>query len=400
MTDTPTPAPFDDLLPLAQDLIRCRSITPADDGAIDRLIDALTPLGFACTSQWIGGGPDDPAPVRNLWARLGTGGRNFCFAGHTDVVPPGAPESWSVDPFDGTVAGGKLFGRGAADMKGAIAAFITATRLFLADHPEFDESISLLITGDEEGEAVNGTRPMLGLIYDTWGQRIDQCLVGEPTNPRYLGEMAKIGRRGSLNGRLRVQGVQGHVAYPHLADNPVPKLLRLLTVLDSLHLDDGNAHFPPSNLEIVTVDVGNAATNVIPASASAGFNIRFNDQWTGAGLEALLLDRLAATGIAFDLRVTVSGESFLCPPGPVSAILDAAVRAVTGHSPELSTSGGTSDARFISRYCPVIEFGLIGASMHKFDEHAALADLDALARIYRRVLEGYFAHPLTAEPRA
>jgi succinyl-diaminopimelate desuccinylase len=274
-------------------------------------------------------------------------------------------------------------------MKGAIAAFVAAAERVIARSSSLPGSISLLITGDEEGPAINGTVKVLRWL-DARGERIDLCVVGEPTNPTVLGEMAKIGRRGSLNGRLTVDGAQGHVAYPHLADNPIPKLVRLLAALDAEHLDDGTPHFQPSNLEITTVDVGNPTTNVIPATATAGFNIRFNDLHTGAALTERLRRRLDAERVPYRLDVGVSGEAFLTPPGDLSALLGRACRAVLGREPELSTTGGTSDARFIRCYCPVLEFGLVSQTMHKVDERAALADIHRLADVYAAMLEDCF----------
>lgn len=376
-----------DPIELAQALIRCPSVTPADEGALELLAARLEALGFNC--HRVRFAEPGTADIDNLYARIGTAAPHFCFAGHTDVVPVGRREAWSVDPFGGEIAGGHLFGRGAADMKGAIAAFVAAAASFLGRHGAFPGSISLLITGDEEGPAVNGTVKLLQWLADR-GERLDACLVGEPTNPTRLGEMAKIGRRGSLNGRLTVDGVQGHVAYPHLADNPVPKLVRLLAALDAERLDQGTSHFQPSNLEITTIDVGNPATNVIPASASAGFNIRFNDHHTGATLSDRLRRRLDETGLPYRLDLSISGEAFLTPPGPLSDLLSRACRKHLGREPELSTTGGTSDARFIRYYCPVIEFGLVSQTMHKVDERAALADIHGLAEIYGSMLEDFF----------
>jgi succinyl-diaminopimelate desuccinylase len=375
-----------DPLPLARALIRRPSVTPDDKGAIDVLIEALTPLGFVCHDlTFAEGGP----PIRNLYARLGDGAPNFCFAGHTDVVPPG--QGWSLDPFEPTVAEGRLFGRGAADMKGAIACFVAAVHRFAAAGPPAG-SISLLITGDEEGPAVDGTVKVLDWLRER-RETLDLCLVGEPTNPVRLGEMMKIGRRGSLNARITVHGTQGHVAYPHLADNPVPRLLEILRRLTWRPVDRGSDHFQPSNLEITSVDVGNAVTNLIPAEARAALNIRFNDLQSGASLERWLRETCAGVGGDVEIAVTVSGESFVTEPGPLSEAVAAAVCAVTGLDPVLSTTGGTSDARFISRHCPVVEFGLVSTSMHKADEHAALADMDALTRIYLSVLDRLVGHP-------
>ncbi|MGD9537341.1 MAG: succinyl-diaminopimelate desuccinylase [Alphaproteobacteria bacterium] len=377
-----------DPLALAQALIRCPSVTPEDAGALDVLQRALESLGFRCTRLPFAepGTPD----IDNLYARLGEAAPNLCFAGHTDVVPVGDAARWTVEPFGAAVQGGTLYGRGAADMKGAIAAFVAAAARYKASHAGgIKGSISLLITGDEEGPSINGTRKALKALAER-GERLDACLVGEPTNPTRLGEMVKIGRRGSLSGWLRVLGAQGHTAYPQLADNPIPRLVRMLGVLTESRLDDGTAHFQPSNAQVTTVDVGNPATNVIPAEARAAFNIRFNDRHTGRSLEDWLRREFDAIGGAYELKVQVSGEAFLTPPGPLSDLIAKAAEAVTGATPELSTTGGTSDARFIKDYCPVAEFGLIGQTMHKVDERVALADLEGLTRIYLGVLESFF----------
>ncbi len=378
-----------DPLTLARDLVRCPSVTPTDAGALDVLQAALAGLDFECHRLTFS--EEGKAEVDNLYARLGTAAPNFCFAGHTDVVPVGDAEAWSVEPFAAEVVNGAFYGRGAADMKGAIACFVAATERFLeARGGAVPGSISLLVTGDEEGEAINGTAKVLAWMREE-GEVIDHCLVGEPTNPRRLGEMIKIGRRGSMSGRLTVQGAQGHTAYPHLADNPIPRLLRMLSAIGEATLDDGSEHFQPSNLQITTIDVGNRAHNVIPASARASFNIRFNDQHSGDSLSRWLRERFDEVGGAYELDVRVSGEAFLTPPGALSELVASAVKARLGVTPELATSGGTSDARFIKDYCPVAEFGLVGATMHKVDEHVSVADLEALTEIYLAVLDGYFA---------
>ncbi len=381
------PSALTDPLALAQALIRRPSVTPADDGALAVLEEALTALGFTCRRLAFGADQGRPQ-IENLYARLGDQSPNFCFAGHTDVVPPG--QGWTVDPFAGQVVGDHLYGRGAADMKGAVAAFVAATARFLAEQAAFKGSISLLITGDEEGRALDGTVRVLDWLKQQ-GETIDACLVGEPTNPRYLGEMMKIGRRGSLNGRLRVLGAQGHVAYPDRADNPIPRLMDMLQSLIREPLDQGSEHFQASTLAITTIDVGNPATNVIPAEARAGFNIRFNDLHSGKSVEDWLRAKFDAIGGAYELEVEVSGESFLTPPGKLSDSIARAALAVTGHQPEASTSGGTSDARFIRYHCPVAEFGLVGQSMHKADERVAVADLFGLTDIYQRILQDYLA---------
>lgn len=377
-----------DPIALAQTLIRCPSVTPADAGAIEVLAAVLESLGFEChrlASDEHGG----PA-IANLYARLGDQGPNLCFAGHTDVVPAGDAAAWSEDPFAGVIKGGQLHGRGAADMKGALAAMVGAISLYLDEREQLAGSISLLITGDEEGKALNGTRFVLDWMQEN-GERIDACVLGEPTNPDRLGTTIKIGRRGSLTGRLTVRGTQGHVAYPQLADNPLPRLVRLLAALDELPLDSGTRHFDPSNLEIVSIDVGNRASNVIPAKGEAAFNIRFNDTYDSVALETLIRDTLDAAGGGYELSFELTGESFLTPPGPLARIAKDAVEAVTGLRPGYSTTGGTSDARFIHHHCPVVEFGLVGQTMHKVDENVPLADILALTQIYRGIIERYFA---------
>ncbi|SMF67966.1 succinyldiaminopimelate desuccinylase [Azospirillum oryzae] len=375
-----------DAVALAQDLIRCPSITPRDDGALGVLEAALTPMGFTCHRLRFQ--QEGTEPVENLYARLGTEGPNFCFAGHTDVVPPG-DKGWTVDPFAGEVMGGRLFGRGAVDMKGAIAAFVAAVSRRLQDGPPAG-SISLLITGDEEGVAINGTRKVLDWLAER-GERIDACVVGEPTNPKALGDMIKIGRRGSLSGFLTVFGAQGHVAYPHLADNPLPRLVRMLAAITEHPMDEGTAHFQPSTLALTTIDVGNKATNVIPAQGKATFNIRFNDAHTPAGIEAWLRRTFDAVGGAYELEVYCSGDSFVTPPGPLTELVAEAVEGVTGRRPEYSTTGGTSDARFIKNVCPVVEFGLVGQTMHKVDEYCSVEDLRQLTAIYESILKGVFS---------
>jgi len=377
-----------DPLDLSRALIRCPSVTPVDAGALDVLQEALEALGFEC-HRLLFSAPDTAA-VDNLYARIGNGGSNFCFAGHTDVVPPEDTAAWTRDPFAAEVADGRLHGRGASDMKAAIACFVAAADGFLTERGiDFGGSISLLITGDEEGPAVNGTVRILDWLAGR-GEALDACLVGEPTNPTELGEMIKIGRRGSLNGVLTVTGVQGHAAYPDRADNPIPRLLRMLTTLAETPLDVGTAHFQPSTLTLTTVDVGNTATNVIPARAQAGFNIRFNDLHDAESLRGWIEARCAEVGGAFELATESSGGAFLSAPGRLSELVSSAVAGVTGRTPELSTSGGTSDARFIKDHCPVCEFGMPGETAHKVDENVAIADITALADIYRGVLDGYF----------
>lgn len=371
-----------DVVALAQALIRCESVTPTDAGALGLLEAALKPLGFTCHRLRFE--EEGTAPVDNLYARLGSEGPNFCFAGHTDVVPPGELKGWSIDPFAAETHNGRLYGRGAVDMKGAIAAFVSAIHRHLEKGP-LKGSISLLITGDEEGVAINGTRKVLDWLVDR-GERLDACVVGEPTNPKALGDMIKIGRRGSFTGYLTVYGAQGHVAYPHLADNPLPRLARMLASLTAEPLDEGTAHFQPSTLALTTIDVGNTATNVIPAMGRATFNIRFNDAHTPASLEAWLRAKLDAVGGSYDLRTVCSGDSFVTNPGPLTELVADAVETTLGQRPEYSTTGGTSDARFIKNFCPVVEFGLVGQTMHKVDEHVLVEDLHRLTDIYETIL--------------
>jgi succinyl-diaminopimelate desuccinylase len=377
-----------DPVKLAQDLIRRPSVTPKDEGAIGVLEAALAEAGF--DNHRLAFAAPGTAEIQNLYAvaKGDRPGRNLCFAGHTDVVPEGKREHWSADPYAAEIRDGRLYGRGAADMKSAIAAFAAAAARFIAKRQgKFAGAVSLLITGDEEGPAVNGTKPVLDWLAKS-GEKLDACIVGEPTNPARLGEMAKIGRRGSFTGRLTVHGIQGHTAYPHLADNPIHRLAKMIAALTE-PLDSGSAHFPATTLQFASVDVGNPVSNVIPAEAKAVFNSRFNDLHTAKSLEAEIRRRLDTVGGRYDLACECSGESFLTPPGPLSELLVAAVKAETGLTPELSTTGGTSDARFIKDHCPVIEFGLAGATMHKVDEHVPVADIEALSRIYERVLDAY-----------
>ncbi len=378
-----------DPVDLSQALIRCASVTPKDDGVLDVLATALEKLGFACRRL-----PFEEAGfarVDNLYARLGDQAPNFCFAGHTDVVPVGNRDDWSVDPFAAVIKGDRLYGRGAADMKTAIAAFVVAVERFLAARRNgFNGSISLLITGDEEADAVNGTVKMLKWLKDN-GEKLDDCLVGEPTNTSRVGDMIKIGRRGSLTASLTVHGTQGHSAYAHLADNPIPRLMRMLGAIIDKPLDKGSEHFPPSDVIVTTVDVGNKVSNVIPSSAAARVNIRFNDAHTGAKLEKMMRQKFDAVGGKYDLAVKVSGEAFLSPVGPLAKLVRGAVEKVAGLTPEFNTTGGTSDARFIKDHCPVVEFGMTNETAHKTDENSRLADIRLLADIYLAVLDGYFA---------
>ena len=374
-----------DPLPLAQELIRRPSVTPDEAGAVELVGEMLGGLGFTCQPlRFAGnGGP----PVRNLFARYGDRAPNFAFAGHTDVVPAGDPADWIVDPFAGEVRDGVLYGRGAVDMKGAIACFVAACARVLANG-EPRGSISVLITGDEEGPAVNGTRRILDWLRSE-NVSLDGCLVGEPTNPGAIGEMIKIGRRGSLNGALEVSGVQGHTAYPDQADNPISRMIRILDRLERTPIDAGTAHFEPSRLVLTTIDVGNGASNVIPASARAAFNVRFNDSHTCATLERWLRREIEAVGGAYRLEVGCSGEAFVTLPGPLSEHLMTIIEQKLGMVPELSTSGGTSDARFIKEVCPVVEFGLSSATIHSVDERVPVADLEALTGVYAALLESF-----------
>lgn len=383
LTDTP------DAIELSRRLIRCPSVTPKDAGALDVLQRFLEGAGFVCRRLPFAGDGGDA--VDNLYARYGRGRPNLCFAGHTDVVPVGDAEAWSHDPFAAHIDGERLYGRGAADMKCAVAAFAVAAAEFVRARKDgFTGSISLLITGDEEGAAINGTAKVLAWMKAN-GEILDGCVVGEPTNPVALGDMAKIGRRGSLSATLAVHGTQGHAAYPDLADNPIPRLMRMLLALVDDPLDHGNEHFQPSSVAVTSLDVGNPASNVTPAKATARFNLRFNDHHTGASLTALIRRRLDAFGGRYDLDVRVSGEAFLSPRGPLVDVVLAAVRDVTGRVPELGTTGGTSDARFIKDHCPVVEFGLVGATMHKTNEFVLVPDVLALTRIYGAVIERFFA---------
>ncbi len=386
-----------------QTLIRCPSVTPAEGGALKALEAMLTPLGFS-VERMVASEPGTP-DVENLYARLGTEGPHLMFAGHTDVVPPGDEASWSHPPFAAEIDGDQLFGRGAVDMKGGIACFVSAVARHIESHGAPKGSISFLITGDEEGPSVNGTEKLLRWAAEK-GERWDACLVGEPTNPDYLGDMIKIGRRGSVSGRVTVLGLQGHAAYPHLADNPVRGLLPLASALMGEPFDAGTPEFPASNLEVTSIDVGNPATNVIPGKAGFAFNIRFNDTWTAETVKAEIvrrLDEAAASGSLRPGRDAVRYEIvwaerpshvFLTRNNGLIASLTGAVEEVTGRTPALSTTGGTSDARFIKDYCPVVEFGLVGQTMHMVDERVALADLETLTQIYGTFLSRWFANAL------
>jgi len=383
---------FKDPVALTQALIRCRSVTPDEGGALTLLEAALSPAGFEC-HRLIMTTPGTP-DVDNLYARLGRKQPNLCFAGHTDVVPVGDAAKWTHPPFGAEIHDGLLYGRGAVDMKGAIAAFVSATLRLVERHGgELPGAISFLITGDEEGPSINGTMKVLDWMRER-GEVMDACIVGEPSNPSALGQEIKIGRRGSLNAELVVAGKQGHAAYPALAENPVPKLARLIDRLSSMPLDQGNADFEPSSLQVTVVTVPNTATNVIPNEARAKFNIRYNNLWTRPKAEAWVREQCAAAaadvGARWDVTFSGTGDVFLTRPGPLVQTLAASVEEGTGRTPALTTNGGTSDARFIQAYCPVVEFGLTNALAHHVDERVAIADLTALTAIYERFIARYF----------
>ena len=373
---------------LSQRLIRCPSVTPDEGGALDELQNVLEELGFRCQRLLFSesGTPD----VDNLYARLGDRGPNFCFAGHSDVVPPGDRDEWGEDPFSGVVIDGKLFGRGSADMKSAIASFISAVQRYKSNvGEEIPGSISLLITGDEEGPAINGTIKVLDWMSKN-NELIDACIVGEPTNPDHLGQMIKIGRRGSFTGWLTVTGVQGHTAYPHLAENPLSKLVKMLEPLAEEQLDQGTDYFPPTTVAISSIDTGNSATNVIPQKVTASFNIRFNDSRTAEDIEEWLRGHFDSVGGSYQLETACSSNAFITEPGALSEDLISAIKDVVGSSPEMSTTGGTSDARFIRKYCPVVEFGIVGKTMHKINEHVEIKDVELLTDIYTELLDRFF----------
>jgi succinyl-diaminopimelate desuccinylase len=380
-----------DPVALTQALIRCDSVTPREGGALTLLENVLGAAGFTCHRMTMTdiGTPD----VENLYAVTEGNGRNLCFAGHTDVVPPGDVSAWTHPPFGGVIDNGVLYGRGTVDMKGAVACFVAAALRELRAGP-LGCRLSFLITGDEEGPSINGTMKVLDWLK-VRDERLDACIVGEPSNPTALGQEIKIGRRGSLSGELVVQGRQGHAAYPHLAENPIPKLVRILDRLSSLRLDDGTADFEPSNLQVTVIGAPNSATNVIPAEARAKFNIRYNTHWTRPKLEAWVREQIASGAATVDARWTVTfsgtGDVFLTKPGPLVGTLAAAVVDVLGKTPALTTNGGTSDARFIQAYCPVVEFGLTNALAHHVDERVAVADLERLTTIYQRFIRGYAA---------
>jgi len=377
-----------DPVPLTADLVHCASVTPADEGALDILHDLLSGAGFDCA--WA-----DRGGIRNLFARWGDAGhtKTFGFNGHTDVVPIGDAADWSMPPFGAEVKDGVMFGRGTTDMKSGVAAFAAAAIDFVRETPP-EGAIILAITGDEEGDALHGTTALLDYM-NTHSERMSVCLVGEPTCPETMGDMMKIGRRGSMSAWIKVIGKQGHSAYPHRAINPLTAMVRLMDRLASRELDQGSEFFDPSTLAVVTVDTGNPATNVIPAMASATVNIRFNDLHSSTSLSAWIAEEIANIetefGVKTDISIKVSGESFITPPGPLSDLVAAAVKAETGVTPQLSTTGGTSDARFVKSHCPVVEFGLVGQSMHQVDEHVEVAHIQQLKSIYTRILTDYFA---------
>jgi succinyl-diaminopimelate desuccinylase len=381
-----------DPVTIARDLVRCRSVTPAEGGALGMIEKLLAGAGFAV--ERITFAEPGTVPVENLYARLGTGAPHLVFAGHTDVVPPGDEARWSHPPFAGEIAGGTLFGRGAVDMKGGLACALAAALDHVATHERKPAgSISFLITGDEEGIAVNGTTKLLQWAAER-GERFDHCVLGEPSGAAQVGDTIKVGRRGSLNGTITVTGRQGHVAYPQLAENPIRALTALMTALMAAPLDHGSAHFEPSNLEFTSVDVGNPVVNLIPGEARARFNIRFNDCHDQASLKALIETRAqAAAGAQARWRIDwepSNADVFLTQPGAFVELVVGAIAEIAGHTPKLSTTGGTSDARFIKNYCPVLEFGLVGRTMHQTDECTPLADLALLTAVYRRILERYF----------
>jgi succinyl-diaminopimelate desuccinylase len=382
-----------DPVELAQNLIRCPSVTPKDEGALDVLEAALKPLGFTCHRLRFE--QEGTPPVDNLYARIGSEGPNFCFAGHTDVVPPGDNALWRYDPFAGEIRDGTLHGRGAIDMKSAIAAFAHAAERHLAGGAP-KGSISLLITGDEEGPAINGTAKVLDWLKQR-GQTLSHCIVGEPTAIIRAGDTLKIGRRGSMTGRFVVRGIQGHVGYPHKAQNPIPAMAALVTRLSTLELDNGTEHFEPSTLSFTTFDVGNPAANVIPAEARATFNIRFNDKHTPESLQEWIMNEMvsATTSLCDELQghFEIGARPFLTTPGAFTELVSNAVEAATGITPNLSTTGGTSDARFIKAHCPVVELGLPGGTMHKADECVPVAEIRLLSDVYKAVLDRYFTNP-------
>ena len=378
-----------DPLELTTELIKCRSVTPQNDGAIELLSEKLQKIGFNC--EIVEFSENDSDSIKNLWAKIGDKSPTLSFAGHTDVVPEGDETLWESPPFDGINDGNKIIGRGAVDMKGSIGSFISAISIFLDKNgKQFNGSISLIITGDEEGKAVNGTQKLLEWMEKN-NHTFDDCIVGEPTNPNKLGEMIKIGRRGSTNITLTLKGNEGHVAYPQLADNPIPKLILILNELIKEPLDEGNEYFDASNLEITSIDAGNSASNVIPPEISAKLNIRYNDNFTKEKIESEIESRLKKHDYEYSINFEHSGDSFITEPGEFVNNLSKIVEKHCKITPTLSTTGGTSDARFIKNYGRVVEFGLVGASMHKINEYSNNADIEKLKDIYLDVLNHYFS---------
>lgn len=370
---------------LLERLVACPSVTPDDAGAQDILATHLESLGFTCHRLTF---EDETGSIPNLFARIGTNGPHLCFAGHTDVVPPGDEAAWTYGPFTPTIKDGVIYGRGTSDMKGGVAAFVCAAETYLKTNTP-KGSISLLITGDEEDLAINGTVKVLDWMAQN-DHTPDVAIVGEPTNPAHLGQEIKIGRRGSLSGFITVKGQQGHVAYQHLADNPLPRLIQLTNALASHEFDTGSEFFAPTNLEITTIDVGNPATNIIPESGRASFNIRFNDHWNNESLKAKITEILDNTDKNYDIKFEGNAESFITKPGEWSETVRDAVTEISGHTPAYTTTGGTSDARFTVNHCPTIECGAINDSIHQIDENAKVQDLEDLTKIYTRILEKYF----------
>lgn len=373
---------------LTQESVRCKSITPADDGALETLTQPLSQMGFDIHRLRFE--EDGHDPIDNIFARLGTTGRHLCYMGHTDVVPPGRESDWTHPPFAAEIENGILYGRGVADMKAGNCAFVAAVSRFLNEHPDFNESISLLITGDEEAKSVNGTVKVVQWMRDQ-KQTPDVALVGEPSNSTHMGEIIRVGRRGSMSGRIMVKGIQGHSAYPERADNPIPHLVRLLNRLITEKLDNGTADFQPSHIVISSVDVANPASNVIPARAEALFNIRYNDTWTPQSLEAHLRKILNEINPNYEMTVWSNAQSFVTVNHPWRDIVINAVEKISGTKPKADTGGGTSDARFIVQDCPVVEYGLLNTTIHKVDEHASLADIETLTATYVEILRSYFA---------
>jgi succinyl-diaminopimelate desuccinylase len=382
-----------DPVSLTQALVRCESVTPTEGGALTLLESLLTAASFTCHRMTFS--EPGTADVDNLYARLGTSGANLCFAGHTDVVPAGDVKAWTAPPFAGEIRDGMLFGRGAVDMKGGIACFLAATfRHLVASGGTLGGSISFLITGDEEGPSINGTRKLLDWLKQR-DEHLTACIVGEPSNPETLGDEIKIGRRGSINCEIVVLGKQGHSAYPDMSENPIPKLARIVERLSSAKLDEGTAHFQPSNLQVTIISVPNTATNVIPGEARATFNIRYNDLWNRPKIKDWVRLQCeagaSATDARYELHFSGTGDVFLTKPGPLVDTMVDAVKSVTGREPALTTGGGTSDARFIKDHCPVIEFGLVNKTIHAVDERVPLQELETLTKVYQRFIAGYFA---------